>query len=544
MSALPEKFIQSLVPDQRIKEVLSVAPVDPKDKPYNDIERDNRYAFIRPILDQIESGLSQNKAIKLALDRVGVSDHYAEIAKRVAVGNKAIPSKSSIAGWLKKYREEGMDGLRPNRIGKQPVKEAPWKAEAMKLFHLPSKPAVAAVHRLLIEEYKFEVSYHQVLSFFNNLPAQLGHKSPYRIGTRLHNNTQTHSYNRTTKNLPVGHIFTGDGHTIDVYFKHPATGDIWRAELIVWMDVRSRYIVGWAIDEAENAYGTINALSMAVTKHNHVCPRIHVDNGSGYKSRMMNKENTGFYDRMSMETIFAIPGNPHGKGRIERFFRTMEEDLNVFFGSAFCGNGHSKEHLRNFVNACKRGKAEPVDMALWCEAFENWLTKYHNRPHPEEKHTTPAELWSQLECIPPHMSFEAMRRPHVERVVSRGEISLDNRIYRAPELLAFNGKTVIVEYDYHTDAAVVIRYQDQFICAAKLNHKPDFLPESRIEEDKQKSLAAAEKRLQRKLDEKRARAGNLIDGTAVAKNSALLIEGAAEPRALPKTKIKLDLTDI
>lgn len=408
---------------------------------------------------------------------------------------------------------------------------------------MPSKPPKKAVYRKLVEDFHFKVSYKQVLNFLNQMPAQLGDQSPYRIGVRTFQNTQTHVYHRTVETLEVGEIYTGDGHTLDVYFAHPVTGDIWRAELVVWMDVKSRYIVGWALEDSEHAYGTINALSKALGRFDHVPAFVHIDNGSGYKSKVMADETVGFYARMDIKPIVSIPGRPTGKGIIERWFRTMEEDFNVFFGAAFCGNNHSEEHLRNFVNGCKRGLVSPVCPTEWRRQFEQWLEKYHNRPHPEFKHTTPAQMWQGLKPTPTHMSLPQMQRPHVERVVQRGEISLNNRKYRHADLLAYNGRTVVVEFDWDNDAGVVIRYEKRFVCGADLVHKNDYLPDSFREEQKQKSLAAAEQRLQRKLDETRARAGNLVDGTAVAKDAGLLLEGAADPKALPANEITLDLND-
>ncbi len=539
------QIIVSKVPASRIELAITSLKSNPLEKGYNIKIGKNRLDFILPIIDLIyENHLSQSKAVtKYLADILNKPTHaMISVAKLVSVKNRSVPDDKTIMRWLKKYREEGIDGLTPKRIGKQASAATDWKKITLQLFNLPGKPKMSSVHRKLVEDYNFKISYEQVKRFLKNVPAEVGAWSPYRIGPRLHHNTQSSQYLRTTENLAVGHIYTGDGHTIDLYFKHPATGDIFRVELVVWMDVRSRYIVGWSLETSEHAYGTINALSKALDTHNHSPVNVHIDNGSGYASKIMNAENTGFYDRLGIKPIYQIPGAPTGKGIVERWFRTMEEDLNIYFGPAFCGSNHSKDHLREFVNKCKIGKAEPVDLRSWCAQFEAWLVKYHNRSHPEVKNSTPAELWATLANTPTHIGLSQMRRPQVQRKVIRGDVKLNNRVYRHPTLLSLNAKDVVVEYDFHTDKTVAIYYKQALYCMADLYHKNDYLPESIRVEQKQKSLEMAEQRLQKKITETRARAGILEDGGSVIDNSSLLIDVAADEPEQPL--ITLDLNDI
>lgn len=477
-----------------------------------------RELFLTPVIELIEKGVSQRNAIANVLAHIE-SGLYAESYLNTAavLGRKNQPPKrATIARWLKLYTDNGKVGLLDNYTGRV-RKVQGWEAVAMRLYNIPSKPSYAAVARKLREEYQFaDASDSAVRRYLKSLPAEMGELSPARMGRKLYNNTQRHYIHRTTENLRVGDLYQGDGHTLDVYLEHPVTGDIWRAELTVWMDIRSRYIVGWYISNAESAIDTIRCLTSALTTHNHVPPILYVDNGSGYKSKMMSDEATGFYQRLNMECIFAIPGNAKAKGQIERWFRTMERDCNVWFGDAFCGENMAKDVSTKFVNDCKRGIRKPPSLMEWCDVFTQWLDKYHNRPHPELKNTTPAELWTELDNVrnPVHMEALELLRPQKRCKVVRGKVRLDNREYKHVELVSYNRHDVIVEYDLHTDAKVTVRTaKGELICDATLVAKSEYIPTSRIEEARKKAAVAAVKRLEKKADEKRLRAGMVIDHT-------------------------------
>lgn len=473
-----------------------------------------REQFLAPFMTLINKGVSQRNAIANVLAHIEVG-HYGEqyLNNAKALGRKSkLPGRSTIAGWIKAYRDQGKVGLLDQYTGR--VRQAKgWEAIACRLYNIPSKPSYAAVARKLTEDHGFEdASEAAVRRYLKSLPADMGENSPQRMGRKLYNNSQRHYIARTTENIPVGALYQGDGHTLDVYLAHPVTGDIWRAELTVWMDIRSRYIAAWYISNAESSIDTIRCIAQALMKHNHVPPLLYVDNGCGYASRMMADEVTGFYQRLDIECIFALPGNAKAKGQVERWFRTMERDLNVWFGDAFCGEGMAKEVSTKFVNDCKRGLKQPPSLEEWCSKFEDWLDKYHNRAHPEFKNTTPAELWQQLENNPVNMDVMELLRPHKECKVQRGSVRLDNRWYRHEVLTQFNKQAVIVEYDLQSDERVTVRNQKgELICDATLVKKKDYLPSSRIEEAKQKATKAAVARLEKKVEEKKARAGLLLD---------------------------------
>ncbi|MFI5447732.1 hypothetical protein [Polaromonas sp. UC242_47] len=93
---------------------------------------------------------------------------------------------------------------------------------------------------------------------------------------------------------------------------------------------------------------TLFALSQALRMHDHVPAWVYVDRGAGYRSKMLSDEVTGFYSRFDIGMISALPGNPHGKGWIERWFRTCRDKHDKFFagGQVYCGDDMAPETNR------------------------------------------------------------------------------------------------------------------------------------------------------------------------------------------------------
>ena len=424
------------------------------------------------------------------------------------------PKPATIRLWCKAFDDAGKNGLLPKHSGTA-RNDYGWEARALELYHKPQKPSIRKVARDLREKYGFKSAReHNVRYFFSTLPADLQERSPWRMGRKQYNDGLREHISRTTENLPVGVLFQGDGHTIDQYLRHPRTGKLWRAELTVFMDVRSRYIVGWYISVAESSVSTMAALSHAMGTHNHVPALIHIDNGSGFKSKLMNSETSGFYASFGIEPIWALPGNAKAKN-VERFFRTMEDDFGKDFDT-YCGYDMSPDASRLFSSSVKaekaaaEGKIHIPTVDEWCESFTDWLNRYHNRPHPEEPGTTPAELWSQLERVPV-VDHNLLVKPREEVSVSRSLVTLHKRKYISEYLYQYEGQKLVAEYDLHDDSTIrLFDLEGRWLTTATLKTKKDYISTSRIEDAQRKRLLEQTKRLNNKIHEKRMEAGRDI----------------------------------
>jgi putative transposase len=87
----------------------------------------------------------------------------------------------------------------------------------------------------------------------------------------------------------------------------------------------ARYYLGF---DAPSSMRTSPALRQGIWRKGHphwqICgvPGIlHTDNGADFTSRHLQQ----VVDDLKIRLVFSIPGKPQGRGRIERFFRTVNE---------------------------------------------------------------------------------------------------------------------------------------------------------------------------------------------------------------------------
>jgi putative transposase len=357
----------------------------------------------------MQTGLSQNKAIGLMLMRAEetrLPTHVSTAIAATARKSRGAPTRATLCEWSASYREGGLNALLPEYKGRV-VESASWWGPALEYYNAPSKPDMSAVHRQLLEVDGFAVSYEQVRAYLTSVPAMMGRNSPARLGKNLYRLTEKAFVRRSTEHALPGDVYVADGYRADVYLAHPVTGDIWRPELTVALDLRSRVVVGWRADEHEGTYAVQNMWAECFARWGHVPPMLYVDNGSGYKNKLMDDEVTGFYARAGVQQIIhSIPGNPHGKGWVERFFRIVKDDfLKLWRPEFYCGDDIAAEVNNRTVRECKAGRVDPPSLREFAEAFNAWLDRYAQRPHPEDKTVTRAQLWAGL--APTAANFEA-----------------------------------------------------------------------------------------------------------------------------------------
>jgi len=446
-----------------------------------------------------------------------LSPHVASALRSAAKAGRPAPGRSAIFEWVKLYDEGGINALLPDHKGRV-VESASWWGPALEYFNQPSKPSMAAVYKQLREVDGFAVTYDQVRIYLTSVPAQVGKHSPARLGKNLYRLTEKAYRRRCTTNALPGDVYVADGYRGDIYLAHPVTGDIWRPEFTCAIDLRSRVPVGWRADEHEGTYAVQNMWAEAFARWNHVPPMLYVDNGSGYKNRFMDDKLTGFYSRAGIKDIIhAIPGNPHGKGWIERFFRIVKEDfIKVEFPAFYCGDDAAPENLNRIVREVKAGRLQLPSLAEFTIAFNAWIARYVQRAHPEDKTVTRAELWRELQPLPPASSVAELKRQAVTLTVRRASVKHGRREYGHSELHAYNHTKVVLEYDLMDNTVGVIRdLSGRWVCDANLIRVIDAVDKTRLDEKREQRAADAIKRLEKKMAEQRARAGIVLDADAL-----------------------------
>jgi putative transposase len=212
--------------------------------------------------------------------------------------------------------------------------------------------------------------------------------------------------------------------------------------LIAFIDDMSRLCCHAQFYLSENLLSYLDALRQALLTRG--LPRkLYVDNGPAFRSFHLHQITAS----LGIALIHAKPYQPQGKGKVERFFRTVRAD---------------------FLSAVRAETLTDLNLTL-----DSWLRDvYHNREHTSTGQTPLARYAAHCECVraapkdlPDHFRQQARRRVAKDRTVS-----LAGRLFEAP--IALIGKQITLFYHPHDPAYVEARYDGKsygFLTIVDLN---------------------------------------------------------------------------
>jgi len=200
-----------------------------------------------------------------------------------------------------------------------------------------------------------------------------------------------------------------------------------KSYLIAFLDDHSRLIAHGAFYPCEGLASFLDAFSQALLKRG--LPRkLYVDNGSAFRSRQLEYTSAA----LGIALVHARPYRPQGKGKIERFFKTVQTQLLPGFA------GESLDALNR--------------------AFERWLTDiYHPRVHTSTGQSPFERFTARMECLraAPSDLRNYFRKTVRRRVNKDRSVTVDRRLYEAPVELI--GKQVEILYHPESPELVEIR---------------------------------------------------------------------------------------
>lgn len=541
------KAYKALVPKQSSDAARQVAVIANRDlSKLDNAQRATADARIQITLlvGQYEASLgSRNKALDavVAMSRdeaLPVDEHIdynavcakarASARGKVGIGKRALHDWC-IAADKCSTPTERLAALAPQKQG-QPVivpTNIEWLGDFLGVYCQPKGLPVSEAYRIFAKEYDDKHGtgaaphYDAVRRALSKLPIWV------RETRRLTGSAMRglRAYVRRDWNadwMRANDMWVGDGHSLKMKARHPQDGSPTTPELTIIMDATSRMIVGWSLAYSESQIAVGDALRHGMQSHG--IPAIYYsDNGGGQKNKTFDTDVTGIFARLGVHHATGIPGNPQGRGIIERQMKEVPKRVAQAFAT-YTGKDADPETVRKMLSdmgaltdAVAKHKSSD-EMTPKQKRAEKMLPSWHelmaeikaqvddynyNRIH-SVIGTTPAKKREQLlmkmdegNFIP--LSAEAARdlfRPSFERVVDRGQVRWDNDFYADPELEFHTGKKVVVFIDQHDPSSVTVRDLDgRWICEAKLDAfmQPAF-PKSFVEKKRVKSVEAQIKR--------------------------------------------------
>lgn len=173
--------------------------------------------------------------------------------------------------------------------------------------------------------------------------------------------------------------------------------------------------------------------------------KLYADNGGPF----VNHHLRIVCANLGIRLIHSKPGRPWSRGKVERMFRTLQQDFEA--GLRLPGQGAGTLEELN-------GK------------FARWLQEiYHSRDH-EGTGESPQERFARalplLRLLDPHLDLDRLFYTRIERVVRKdGTVRIDNDLYEVN--LALRGLKVQLELDPWTKNPILVRYKGQDFGAAR-----------------------------------------------------------------------------
>lgn len=288
-------------------------------------------------------------------------------------------------------RHNWLPALLPGKKGKPPAAEFSPEAFAWikQEWACASKPALADVYqRCLViapqNGWTHIPSYNTVKRRIEDLDRSwvLLSREGVKAATALLVPAQQRDYSK----INVHGLWSSDGHKLDVMTRF-SSGHIGRAILAIWYDQRTRYVLGYAISQVENADVIRLALRNAMVNSNAVPDEVLIDNGRAYTSSLISggtpnryrgkvkeEDTLGILTQMGVAIHYSLPGRGQSKP-IERLWGSLTSvSKQRQFAGAYCGNNPT-----NKPEEFDASKA--VDIAVLEAAIVEFIERYNNRAH-------------------------------------------------------------------------------------------------------------------------------------------------------------------
>jgi putative transposase len=152
-------------------------------------------------------------------------------------------------------------------------------------------------------------------------------------------------------------------------------------------------------------------------------------------------------------------GNPKEKGRVERFFKTLETRL--------------WSELDGYVGPNLQGRNPKAKAKLTLKQlvakFDEFIEKYHAEVHSKTGQTPPDYFYEH--CYAPPVDdreLDMLLKEKLPRVVLKQGISYDNRVFWHPELALIVGQQVEIRADapYAFSDEIEVFYEGEWLCTA------------------------------------------------------------------------------
>jgi putative transposase len=360
-----------------------------------------RYALIREAADPALSTRQRGRLVRRLAEGVHVGPGGVE----VRVG------RSTADQWIRAWRAGGFEALKPKARALSPRVPAATleMAEALKREQ-PARTA-AQIGHILAEATGWAPNERTLQRHFR------------RAGlTRAALGATREAFGRFEASRP-NELWVGDALHGPVVGRH-------KAILFAFLDDHARLVAGHRWGTAEDTLRAEAALRAGLTSRG-IPGAVYLDNGSPFVSSQLLRACA----TLGIRLIHSRPGRPEGRGKIERFFRTVRDQFLV-----------------------EVAHAEVPDVVRLNQLFAAWVeTVYHRAVHSETL-MTPLERFdgASLRYPTPAQLHEAFLWSETRTVTKTATVSLHTNTYEVDAALV--GRRVELVFDPFDLTRIEVRW--------------------------------------------------------------------------------------
>lgn len=367
-----------------------------------------RFSLIAPILNNT----FQNKTVKEYLQEICAKKYDSPN------GLKKEYTPATIKDWLRLYKLKGIDGLYPRKRsdkGNTRILSKELKDLILELKKAnPKRSAKSIYQEIIVKNFlkPSEISLSTIQRYVKNIDLEDYESIKDRRAFEFANSNDCWQ-----SDISVGPYLTINGAKHKTY-------------IVAFLDDSSRLIVSCRAFEADNLVAVLKVFRDAIAKRG-VPKKVFFDNGKVFRAGQMEL----ICASLGCTLCFAEPYSPQSKGKIERWFQTLQKQWqHLLDTSSFNSINELNESLNQYVesqynSAYHSGiKAKPIDK------FMNNIQNIKLLSEQEIKNT---------------FLYRVIRK-----VKNDATVSIDTKLYEVPT--KYIGSRINIRYDPTNDAEAYI----------------------------------------------------------------------------------------
>ncbi|MFB3887618.1 MAG: Mu transposase C-terminal domain-containing protein [Thermodesulfobacteriota bacterium] len=286
-------------------------------------------------------------------------------------------------------------------------------------------------------------------------------------------NDKVSPYIERDRNLiEVGDSLVADGHRLNLDVINPFTGKRCRPVIVVFLDWRSSYPLGWEIMLEESVQCIASALRNSILKLGKKPKWLLVDNGKAFKAKVFNSPIefeeagiSGMFARLGINVHFSQPYNAQAKIS-ERFWRTFTDWFERLMPS-FRGSGiEDKPAYLKRNEKLARSMHDPWIPTIQelSHYINEWREFYIDQPSDGLNGKTPREIFESGRgpgVDPGELAFLMM--PMDIKTIYRNGIRLFGYWWYNEELYGLRDR-VTIRYSLFDLTQIYCFYKKEFLC--------------------------------------------------------------------------------